>query len=106
MTTEAGKRLLERYPDWYGLAAIVSNIEDEAREDYAPAALSPEWSRDIDMVNAATEAVVAAERARIAAAVREFHDGICACPGDGSDPDCNADWGYVEVLAMIEGTPE
>lgn len=52
-----------------GLRAQLARIEAEAREGYVPAALSPEWHAELGLV--AAEAV-AAERARIRAAVEEL----------------------------------
>ena len=50
---------------------------------------------------------VAAERARLWAAVEGQHNAICACPNDGTDPDCNGNglFDTCSVLALLEPQP-
>jgi hypothetical protein len=36
--------------------------------------------------------------------VKAAHDGVCACPSDGSDPDCHLSGGLVlAILAELDG---
>ena len=84
MTTEAGKRLLEQLAyDWDPSGFLpgdylsryerdVAAIEAEAVAKAYGSRSDARLQRDIDMVNAATEAVVAAERQRIANGMLEL----------------------------------
>lgn len=101
-TTEAGRNLLanEAYNN-RSFALVTGNaiaaIEEEARQGYVPASLSPEWHAELEMSRAEG---AAAERDRLRAAV----EGLKPCPLATTDdpewPDPHLH--HAAILALLE----
>jgi len=99
--TRAGKALLDDLVQPDGLNDHERDCEECAAVRHDEARLY------IPSIRAIEAEAVAAERARLRAAVEGLHDAICACPNDGTDPDCNGNglFDSAAVLALLDPKP-